>query len=178
MPALGRLLLEQVCKHLAEWQADPLLRHLRVAMNLSVAQIFQPDFVPNLLSTLRRTGAPGSRLTLEITESLLLNDLDDAQAILAALRTHGVRFSIDDFGTGYSSLAYLQRLPLSELKIDQSFVRDIAENPSNQAIVQTILALAEALRLCRVPETRAALAADPAAMPLLQPMLKAAGIAA
>ncbi len=152
MPALGRLLLDQVCTHIAAWQADPVLRSIRVAVNLSVTQIFQPDFVPSLLAALRRTGAPGDCLTLEITESLLLNDLDDAQAILSALRTHGVRFSIDDFGTGYSSLAYLQRLPLSELKIDQSFVRDIAENPSNQAIVQTILALASALRLDVVAE--------------------------
>ena len=152
MTELGNLLLHQVCRQLAIWRNHPNLSEIRVAINLSVTQIFTPGFVDHLLNLLRETGAPAERLVLEITESLLLNDLDDAQAILQTLRAHGVRFSIDDFGTGYSSLAYLQRLPLNELKIDQSFVRDLPENANNLAIVRMVLALADALGLDVVAE--------------------------
>lgn len=152
MPALGKVLLEQVCVQLAAWQHVPTMRHLRIAINLSVSQLFQPSFVSDLLETLQRTGAPSNRLVLEITESILLNDLDEAHHTLSTLGAHGIRFSVDDFGTGYSSLAYLQRLPLSELKIDRSFITDLQHAPNNQAIVETIVALASALRLEVVAE--------------------------
>jgi len=119
---------------------------------VSVSQLFEADFVESLLGILVDTDTPAEHLVLEITESLLLNDLDDAQAILRRLRGHGVRFSIDDFGTGYSSLAYLQRLPLNELKIDQSFVNELPANTNNLAIVRMILGLANALNLEVVAE--------------------------
>ncbi|MGE4337568.1 MAG: EAL domain-containing protein [Pigmentiphaga sp.] len=152
MPALGKQILRQVCQQLAAWRHDPILGALRISVNLSVSQLFEADFVESLLGILVDTNTPADHLVLEITESLLLNDLDDAQAILRRLRGHGVRFSIDDFGTGYSSLAYLQRLPLNELKIDQSFVNELPANTNNLAIVRMILGLANALNLEVVAE--------------------------
>jgi len=101
---------------------------------------------------LRDTAAPASHLKLELTESLLLHDVEDTIAKMTQLATEGIRFSLDDFGTGYSSLSYLKRLPLSVLKIDQSFVRDLLTDPNDAAIARTILQLAQSLDLEVVAE--------------------------
>src|SRR5690606_26822381 len=134
------------------WQTDPERARLRIAVNVSAVQFHQQDFVEQVLEVLRETGADGRRLRLEITESMLVENIEETIARMTALRAVGVSFSLDDFGTGYSSLNYLKRLPLSVLKIDQSFVRDIAVDPNDAAIVQTIIAMAHSLGLRVVAE--------------------------
>ena len=108
--------------------------------------------MPEVLATLERTGAPPHRLKLELTESLLVNDVDDIIAKMLALKAQGVGFSLDDFGTGYSSLSYLKRLPLDQLKIDQSFIRDVLTDANDAAIARTIVALARSLGLAVIAE--------------------------
>ena len=105
-----------------------------------------------MLSVLARTGANPNRLKLELTESLLVSNFDDVIAKMNALQTHGVGFALDDFGTGYSSLSYLKRLPLDQIKIDQSFVRDILIDPNDAAIAKMVIVLAESLGLLVVAE--------------------------
>ena len=119
---------------------------------MSVRQFRQADFVEQLLQVLEQTGANPERLKLELTESLLLADVEDVIARMQQLRERGVGFSLDDFGTGYSSLSYLKRLPLDQLKIDQSFVRDVLTDPNDAAIACTIVALAQSLGLDVVAE--------------------------
>ena len=121
-------------------------------MNVSERQFRQDDFVERVLGMLAQTGAPAALLILEVTESLLIEHLDDTIARMSDLVRHGVRFSIDDFGTGYSSLAYLKRLPLYELKIDKSFVQDTPDDPNDTAIVQSIISVARHLKLRVVAE--------------------------
>ncbi len=119
---------------------------------MSARQFRQPGFVAEVLDTLRSCNANPRRLTLELTESLLLGDAEDTIARMAQLKKEGVGFALDDFGTGYSSLSYLKRLPLDQIKIDQSFVRDVLADPNDAAIVRTILALAQSLDLQVVAE--------------------------
>jgi PAS domain S-box/diguanylate cyclase (GGDEF) domain len=152
IPALGRQVLEAACLQLAAWAGDVATRHLTLSVNVSARQFHQPGFVAEVLQTLRRTGADANLLKLELTESLLLHDLEEVAQKMAVLRSHGVRFSIDDFGTGYSSLAYLKRLPLDEIKIDRSFINDLLSDPNDASIVQTILLLARSLSLKVVAE--------------------------
>ena len=121
-------------------------------MNVSVRQFRQPDFVEQVLGALQASGANPEQLKLELTESLLLTDVEDVISRMELLRRYGVGFSLDDFGTGYSSLSYLKRLPLDQIKIDQSFVRDVLLDPNDAAIVCTILALAQSLDLAVVAE--------------------------
>src|SRR5690606_21541637 len=109
-----------------------------VSVNVSALQFRQSDFVELVVDTLARHGANPHRLTLELTESLIY-DIDDTLPRMHALKAHGIRFSLDDFGTGYSSLAYLKRLPLDELKIDRSFVRDLLTDPNDATIARTIV---------------------------------------
>ena len=149
---IGQWVLEAACRQLVDWAQQPALRHLYLAVNVSVQQFRHPEFVPRVLEVLAQTGVDRHKLKLEITESLLMHDVEDVIAKMAALRAHGVRFSLDDFGTGYSSLAYLKRLPLDQLKIDASFVRDILDDPNDAAIVRTIIALARSLGLMAVAE--------------------------
>ena len=149
---IGYWVLEAACRQLVAWAAEPATRGLTLAVNVSARQFRQVDFVPSVLGVLERTGARADRLKIELTESLLLNDVEDIIAKMAALKASGVGFSLDDFGTGYSSLSYLKRLPLDQLKIDQSFVRDVLTDPNDAAIVRTILALAESLDLAVVAE--------------------------
>ena len=106
----------------------------------------------HILNTLARTGAPPVSLKLEITESMLVDSIEDTVGIMKTLKTHGLQFSLDDFGTGYSSLAYLKRLPLDQLKIDRSFVRDILVNATNSSLAQAIISLARALGLLVIAE--------------------------
>ena len=128
------------------------LAHLMMAVNVSVRQFRQPDFVAQVAAVLGRSGADPRRLKLEITESLMVNDMEETIAKMGALKEVGVSFSLDDFGTGYSSLAYLKRLPLDQLKIDQSFVKDLLTDPNDAAIAGTIVALAQSLGLAVIAE--------------------------
>ena len=149
---IGNWVLETACKQLARWAGQPGMAHLTVAVNVSARQIHQRDFVDRVLMTLERTGAKAHRLKLELTESVLVEDVEGVIAKMNALKSKGVTFSLDDFGTGYSSLSYLQRLPLDKLKIDQGFVRDILINPNDAAIARMVVALADSLGLTVIPE--------------------------
>ncbi|GAB4402179.1 MAG: hypothetical protein OHK0048_19790 [Rhodoferax sp.] len=149
---LGQWVIEQACHELVRWAQIPERRGWSLAVNVSVSQFRQADFVAQVLAALRASGADPTRLRIEITESLLLSDTESAIATLQALRAQGLRFSLDDFGTGYSSLAYLKRLPLDVLKIDQGFVRDVLIDPNDAAIAKTVLDLGRSLGLKVVAE--------------------------
>lgn len=144
---LGAWVLDAACQQLARWAEQERLGKLALAINVSPWQFRQQDFVDQVLAALARTGADPRRLKLELTEGLLLQDIEDTVAKMERLKSYGVGFSLDDFGTGYSSLSYLKRLPLDQLKIDQSFVRDVLIDPNNAAIARTIVALANSLGL-------------------------------
>ncbi len=149
---LGHWVLETACSQLVAWAARAETAHLSVAVNVSPRQFRQADFAGQLLSLLNRTGADPYKLKLELTESLLLDDVEDTIAKMVSLKAAGVCFSLDDFGTGYSSLSYLKRLPFYQLKIDQSFVRNILDNPNDAAIIKTIVALAQSMGLSVIAE--------------------------
>ncbi|GAB4087617.1 bifunctional diguanylate cyclase/phosphodiesterase [Hydrogenophaga soli] len=149
---MGQWVLESACEALAQWAGQAATADLFLSVNVSGRQLRQPDFVQQILNVLAVTQAPAHRLKLELTESLLLDNKDDTIAKMSALKAHGVGFSLDDFGTGYSSLAYLKRLPLDQLKIDQSFVHDVATDDKDAAIVRTVVALAESLGLNVIAE--------------------------
>nr|WP_218247927.1 MULTISPECIES: EAL domain-containing protein [unclassified Pseudomonas] len=149
---MGRWILHTACQQLASWANDPQRNELTVAINVSARQFHHPNFVTDVLSALQKTGANPHKLELELTESQLVQDIEALINKMGQLRARGVRFSLDDFGTGYSSLSYLKRLPLDQLKIDRSFVRDLLDNASDTAIVRTILALGQALELRVIAE--------------------------
>ncbi|MHA7599711.1 bifunctional diguanylate cyclase/phosphodiesterase [Alicycliphilus sp. T452] len=148
----GRWVLRGACELLARWQHEPHLRDLSLSVNVSACQFRQGDFVELVVQMLQDTGAPAHRLELELTESLVLEDVEDSIAKMHRLRVKGVRFAVDDFGTGYSSLSYLTRLPLHRLKIDKSFVHHLGERHSDDVVVQTILGMARNLELEVVAE--------------------------
>ena len=149
---LGQWVLEAACAQLVAWSVRAETRRLTMAVNVSARQFRHPEFSNQILTLLRISGANPYRLKLELTESLLLTDFDDVIVKMSELRSIGVCFSLDDFGTGYSSLSYLKRLPLDQLKIDQSFVRDVLTDPNDAAIARTILTLAHSLDLGVVAE--------------------------
>jgi diguanylate cyclase (GGDEF)-like protein/PAS domain S-box-containing protein len=149
---IGQWVLETACTQLAGWARRPETRSLRLSVNVSARQFRQPDFVQRVERALSDSGADPARLRLELTESLLLDNINDCIAKMQSLQSIGVGFSLDDFGTGYSSLSYLKRLPLEELKIDRSFIRDIATDPSDAVIVQTIIGMARNLGLTVIAE--------------------------
>ena len=149
---LGQWVLGAACAQLAAWAGQSHTAQLTLAVNVSVRQFRQADFVSEVLSLIERSGADPRLLRLEITESLLVDDMGDAIQKMNELRAVGLRFSLDDFGTGYSSLAYLRQLSLEQLKIDKSFVRDVLTNASDAAIAQTVLTLGQALGLTVVAE--------------------------
>lgn len=149
---LDLYVLKQGCSLLARWAREPRLAGLSLSVNISSRLLFKDDFIDILHQALADSGANPQRLKLEITESLLLTDKNEAAVRMQTLQAIGIRFSIDDFGTGYSSMAYLQQLPLDQLKIDQSFVRDLPGSSSSLAIVRAILALAESLGLEAIAE--------------------------
>ncbi|MFC5510070.1 putative bifunctional diguanylate cyclase/phosphodiesterase [Massilia jejuensis] len=149
---LGAMVLLETCRVLARWARDPRLACLTLAVNVSVQQLRQPDFVERVLAALLETGAAPDKLRLELTESVFAEDVEAVAGKMHALRAHAVSFSLDDFGTGYSSLSYLKRLPLAELKIDRSFVKDLPEDANAGAIVDAILGLARTLNLQVVAE--------------------------
>ena len=147
---MGDWMIRQACETLARLQAQG--RDLSLSVNVSERQFRQDDFVESVRHVLAHTGAKPANLVLEVTESLLIENLDDTIARMTEIVQLGVRFSIDDFGTGYSSLAYLKRLPLYELKIDKSFVQDTPDDPNDTAIVQSIISVARHLNLRVVAE--------------------------
>jgi EAL domain-containing protein (putative c-di-GMP-specific phosphodiesterase class I) len=149
---LGRWVLETACAQLTQWAALPEMAQLTIAVNVSAHQINRPDFVEHVLAALGSTGANPRRLKLELTESLLVHNVEQIIEKMFALKAKGVGFSLDDFGTGYSSLSYLKRLPLDQLKIDQSFVRDVLTDPNDAAIARTVVALAQSLGLAVIAE--------------------------
>jgi diguanylate cyclase (GGDEF)-like protein len=149
---IGTWVLETACRQLAQWSNQSEMARLTVAVNVSARQFHQRDFVDQVLNILHRTRANPHRLKLELTESLLVANVQDVIVKMTALKGIGVTFSLDDFGTGFSSLSYLKRLPLDQLKIDQSFVRDILVDPDDAAIARTVVALAESLGLAVIAE--------------------------
>ncbi len=144
---IGRWVLETACAQIKTWQQSELSNDFVLAVNVSAKQFRQADFVAQVQDAVRRHAIDPTLLKLELTESLLLENIEDTIETMRALKETGVQFSLDDFGTGYSSLQYLKRLPLNQLKIDQSFVRDIAVDSSDKAIVRTIIAMARGLNL-------------------------------
>ncbi len=149
---LGFWVLETACSQLADWALKPESAALTLSVNVSSVQFNCADFVEQVLEVLHKTGANAQQLKLELTESLLVEKVDEVIAKMSALKAHGVGFSLDDFGTGYSSLAYLRRLPLDQLKIDRSFVRDLLDDPNSAAIAQTIIDLSQTMGLSVIAE--------------------------
>ncbi|QHI98820.1 EAL domain-containing protein [Xylophilus rhododendri] len=149
---LGRQVLCMACRQLAVWAGDPRRAHLTISVNVSAREFRHPQFVSQMLSVVEQEGANPRLLKLEITESLLLHDVQDTIAKMAALRSHGLALSLDDFGTGYSSLSYLKKLPFDQLKIDQSFVRGVLVDPHDAAVACTIIQLARSFGLTVVAE--------------------------
>jgi diguanylate cyclase (GGDEF)-like protein/PAS domain S-box-containing protein len=150
--SVGHWVMETACSQLAAWAAKAEMAHLTIAVNVSARQFHQHEFVKQVLDVLAQTGANPQRLKLELTESLLVRDIEDVIEKMTALRATGVTFALDDFGTGYSSLSYLKRLPLDQLKIDQGFVRDILTNSNDAAIAKMIVSLADAMGLTVIAE--------------------------
>ena len=149
---IGEWVLQQACAQLSAWADQPHTQHLELAVNVSARQFRHPDFVHQVIGALEQSGALATRLVLELTESLVIDDVADTVVKMQALRRHGVRFALDDFGTGYSCLAHLQHLPLHQLKIDRSFVQNIVTELGDAAIVQTIIDMAHNLGLSVIAE--------------------------
>lgn len=149
---IGHWVLGAACAQLMAWEKNPATAHLSLAVNVSALQFKQPDYVNQVISVLDRSGIAPARLTLELTESMLVNDVNDIITKMNALKAKGVHLSLDDFGTGYSSLSYLKKLPLDELKIDQSFVRDMLTDTHDVSIVRTVVELAHGMKLHVIAE--------------------------
>jgi diguanylate cyclase (GGDEF)-like protein/PAS domain S-box-containing protein len=149
---IGQWVLDTACRQLAQWGENERTRELVLAINVSAQQFHLRDFVSRIATALRVHRVDPSRLKLELTESVVLNDVADVVDKMRALKGLGVRLSLDDFGTGYSSLSYLKQLPLDQIKIDQSFVRDIASDPNDAVMVQTIIGMAQNFRLNVIAE--------------------------
>jgi len=149
---LGAWVLEQACAQLVAWSGCADTPHLTMAVNVSARQFRQPHFVEQVLRVLEQTGADPRLLKLELTESMLLADMDEVIARMTNLKAHGVGFSLDDFGTGYSSLSYLKLLPIDQLKIDRSFVHDMLHTRHASSIVRAIVTLAYSMELDVVAE--------------------------
>jgi EAL domain-containing protein (putative c-di-GMP-specific phosphodiesterase class I) len=149
---VGHWVLGAACAQLMLWKKNPATAHLSLAVNVSALQFKQPDYVGQVISVLERSGIAPALLTLELTESMLVNDVNDIIAKMNALKAKGVHLSLDDFGTGYSSLNYLKKLPLDEIKIDQSFVRDMLTDTHDVTIVRTVVELARGMNLHVIAE--------------------------
>jgi predicted signal transduction protein with EAL and GGDEF domain len=150
--SIGQWALETACAQLKAWKKNTLTCGLALSVNVSAFQLHQADFVAQLKTMIQQYGINPTRLKLELTESMLLEDIEGIIATMITLKELGIQFSLDDFGTGYSSLQHLKRLPLYQLKIDQSFVHDIASNSGDQVIVRTIIAMATSLGLKVIAE--------------------------
>jgi diguanylate cyclase (GGDEF)-like protein/PAS domain S-box-containing protein len=149
---VGDWVLDAACRQIAAWAGRKDAAHLTVAVNISALQFRRPGFVETVLQALRRSGANPKNLKLELTESMLVDNIEDVITKMTVLKEHGLSFSLDDFGTGYSSLAYLKRLPLDQLKIDRAFVRDMLVDVTSGAIAQTVISLGGAMGLSVIAE--------------------------
>ena len=149
---LGQWVMEAACAQLALWAKSTVTASWSMAVNVSALQFSQANFVEQVTLALNKSGANPELLKLELTESMLVGNVEEIVAKMNALRLLGVRFSLDDFGTGYSSLSYLKRLPLAQLKIDQSFVRDLLTDPNDAVIASTIVSLGHSLGLKVIAE--------------------------
>ncbi|MFN7713058.1 MAG: putative bifunctional diguanylate cyclase/phosphodiesterase [Curvibacter sp.] len=149
---IGQWVLEEACSQLASWATQADLMHLTISVNVSALQFRRPQFPDEVLATLARTGADPARLKLELTESLLMSDAEEVIAKMHLLSSHGIGLALDDFGIGYSSFSYLKRLPLAQLKIDQSFVRDMLSSDEDASIVRSIINLTSNLKLDVIAE--------------------------
>jgi diguanylate cyclase (GGDEF)-like protein/PAS domain S-box-containing protein len=149
---IGQWVLDTACAQLSVWQLDEKTKDLMLSVNVSGKQFRQADFAELVKAIVQRHGINPARLKLELTESVLLDDVESVISTMKEINALGVKFSLDDFGTGYSSLQYLKRLPLHQLKIDQSFVRDLTVDNSDQAIVNTIVAMAHSMKLNVIAE--------------------------
>ncbi len=149
---IGLWVLHTACAQIKDWSEQPATRYLQLAVNVSPRQFRQPDFVEQIQQALAASGIDPTRLKLELTEGLVLDNVSDTIAKMLAIKALGVGFSMDDFGTGYSSLSYLKRLPLDQLKIDKSFVEDISTDPNDVVIIQTIIGMAHNLSLNVIAE--------------------------
>lgn len=150
--AIGQWVLASACAQLKKWEQSALTSSLALSVNVSAKQFHQADLVAQVRSAVHQNGINPALLTLELTETMLVSNIEDTIRVMNELNEIGVGISLDDFGTGYSSLQYLKRLPLHQLKIDQSFVRDIATNNSDKAIVSTIILMAQSLNLDVIAE--------------------------
>ncbi|ORU93697.1 MAG: hypothetical protein A6F70_06430 [Cycloclasticus sp. symbiont of Bathymodiolus heckerae] len=149
---VGFWVIEKACQQLKQWEGNPNTSGLTIAVNISPLEFNQEDFVINVLSAIKNSGANPMLLKLEITETMLVGDIEKVILIMGILKESGVQFSLDDFGTGYSSLQYLRKLPLDQLKIDQSFIRDLEHDEQDRSIVETIIVMGKALGLNVIAE--------------------------
>ena len=149
---IGLWVMQTACAQLKAWSENPRTRDLQIAVNVSARQFRQSDFFEQIRDCLEHTGAPPALLKLELTESVVLENIEDVIGRMQQIKALGVTFSLDDFGTGFSSLSYLKRLPLDQVKIDQSFVRDITTDPNDDAIVRAILAMSRSLGIRVIAE--------------------------
>jgi EAL domain-containing protein (putative c-di-GMP-specific phosphodiesterase class I) len=149
---IGKHVLSAACNQLASWAQNEATAHLTLSVNISVKQFQHHDFVPQIVSLIEETKIDARRLQLEITESIFAHDLEDIMAKMTQLKAYGVRLSLDDFGTGYSSLAYVKNLPLDELKIDKSFIKDVLTSVSAATITKMIISLAHELNIAIIAE--------------------------
>jgi EAL domain-containing protein (putative c-di-GMP-specific phosphodiesterase class I) len=150
--AIGRWVLETACVQLVAWARDSAMAGLVLSINVSARELREPKFVDQVFEVLARTGADPTRLKIELTESVLLDNVDSSIAKMQRLKAHGIGLALDDFGTGYASLSYLKRLPLDQLKIDRSFVHDMVTDPHDAAITRTIADLGKNLGITVVAE--------------------------
>lgn len=149
---IGYWMLSSACRQIKAWEADPIKCEWVLSVNVSAKELGQPDYVATVQEILAGTGANPQRLKLELTESTLASDMQGVVAKMHQLKAMGVSFALDDFGTGFSSLSYLQQMPIDQLKIDQSFVRDLGLNGSDSSIVRTVIALGQSLGLSVIAE--------------------------
>jgi EAL domain-containing protein (putative c-di-GMP-specific phosphodiesterase class I) len=149
---IGLWVLQTACEQVKAWSENPATSGLQVAVNVSARQFRQPDFIEQVQQAIRASGIDPANLKIELTESLVLDNVSDSITKMHALKAIGISLSMDDFGTGYSSLSYLKQLPLDQLKIDQSFVRDLVTDPNDAAIVQAIITMGHAFGLNVIAE--------------------------
>ena len=149
---IGAWVVRQACSQLGRWAVMPEFSNLTIAINVSARQFRESDFVRDVTAAVRQTGIDPSLLKLELTESQLAVNMQEIISSMVELSNLGIRFSLDDFGTGYSSMAYLKLLPLDQLKIDRSFIRDLLTDPNDAAIASIIIALSQSLGLTTVAE--------------------------
>jgi diguanylate cyclase (GGDEF)-like protein/PAS domain S-box-containing protein len=149
---IGAWVLRRACEQLVLWSHRSAMQHLTLSVNVSPKQFHQSDFVQQVIDALEQTGANPARLELELTEGMMVRDVNAVIEKMLILKRHGVRFSLDDFGTGYSSLSYLKRFPIDQLKIDQSFVQSVLDDPHDAAIVRAVITLGQSLGMAVIAE--------------------------